>query len=57
MPLLLRSLALSLLKEISSIMTTKSQIQKMLTQVIDPELGKNIVAAGMVRNIQIEDSC
>ena len=36
-------------------MPTKSQIQKMLTQVIDPELGKNIMEAGMVRDIQIED--
>jgi Mrp family chromosome partitioning ATPase len=33
---------------------TKIQIQKMLTQVIDPELGKNIMEAGMVRDIQIE---
>ncbi len=36
-------------------MPTKSQIQKMLTQVIDPELGKNIIEAGMVRDIEIED--
>lgn len=36
-------------------MPTKSQIQKMLTQVIDPELGKNIMEAGMVRDIQIDD--
>jgi len=36
-------------------MPTKSQIQKMLTQVIDPELGKNIMEAGMVRDIEIED--
>ena len=35
-------------------MPTKDQIQKMLTQVIDPELGKNIMEAGMVRDIQIE---
>ena len=35
-------------------MPTKNQIQKMLTQVIDPELGKNIMEAGMVRDIQIE---
>ena len=35
-------------------MPTKNQIQKILTQVIDPELGKNIVEAGMVRDIQIE---
>ena len=36
-------------------MPTKNQIQKMLTQVIDPELGKNIMEAGMVRDIEIED--
>ena len=36
-------------------MPTKNQIEKMLTQVIDPELGKNIVEAGMVRDIQIKD--
>ncbi|MDZ7843965.1 MAG: metal-sulfur cluster assembly factor [Anaerolineales bacterium] len=35
-------------------MATKQQIKKMLSQVVDPELGKNIVEAGMVRNIQIE---
>jgi Mrp family chromosome partitioning ATPase len=35
-------------------MPTKEQIQKALTQVIDPELDKNIVEAGMVRDIQIE---
>jgi Mrp family chromosome partitioning ATPase len=35
-------------------MPTKEQIQKMLTQVIDPELGKNIVEAGIVRDIQID---
>jgi len=35
-------------------MPTKIQIQKMLTQVIDPELGKNILDAGMVRDIQID---
>lgn len=29
-------------------------IQQALTQVIDPELGKNIVEAGMVRDIQVE---
>jgi len=33
--------------------TTKI-IQEALTQVIDPELGKNIVEAGMVREIQVE---
>ena len=31
------------------------QIQQALSQVIDPELGKNIVELGMVRNIQIEE--
>lgn len=29
------------------------EIQQALTQVIDPELGKNVVEAGMVRDIQI----
>ena len=36
-------------------MPTSEQVQRALTQVIDPELGKNIVELGMVRNIQIED--
>jgi len=35
-------------------MPKKIQIQKMLTQVIDPELGKNIMEAGMVREIKID---
>ncbi len=35
-------------------MATKPQIKKYLSQVVDPELGKNIVEAGMVRDIQIE---
>jgi ATP-binding protein involved in chromosome partitioning len=34
---------------------TQEQIQKALTQVIDPELGRNIVELGMVRDIQIQD--
>jgi ATP-binding protein involved in chromosome partitioning len=33
---------------------TVQDIQKALTQVVDPELNKNIVEAGMVRDIQIE---
>jgi Mrp family chromosome partitioning ATPase len=37
-------------------MPTKTQIHQSLTQVIDPELGLNIVEAGMVRDIQIEGS-
>jgi Mrp family chromosome partitioning ATPase len=36
-------------------MPTIQQIQQMLTQVIDPELGKNIVELGMVRDIQVDD--
>jgi Mrp family chromosome partitioning ATPase len=36
-------------------MPSKEQIQQALTQVIDPELNKNIVEAGMVRDIQVED--
>lgn len=35
-------------------MPTIEQIQQALTQVIDPELGKNIVELGMARDIQIE---
>ncbi len=34
---------------------TLEQIQLALTQVIDPELGKNIVELGMVRDIQIDE--
>jgi len=36
-------------------MPTIEQIQQALTQVIDPELGKNIVELGMARDIQIEE--
>lgn len=36
-------------------MPNKEQIKTALLQVIDPELGKNIVEAGMVREIQIND--
>lgn len=36
-------------------MPTEEQIRKMLKKVIDPELGKNIVDAGMVRDIQVEN--
>jgi len=36
-------------------MLTIERIQQALTQVIDPELGKNIVELGMVRDIQIEE--
>jgi ATP-binding protein involved in chromosome partitioning len=31
------------------------QIQQALTQVMDPELGKNVVEAGMVRDVQISE--
>jgi len=34
-------------------MPTIEEVKQALTQVIDPELGKNIVEAGMVRDIQI----
>ncbi len=37
-------------------MTTIEQINQALTQVIDPELGGNIVELGMVRDIQINGS-
>ena len=36
-------------------MPTIEQIQQALTEVIDPELKKNIVEAGMVREIRVED--
>lgn len=36
-------------------MPTVEQIQHALTQVIDPELGRNILELGMVRDIQIAD--
>ena len=36
-------------------MPTIEQIKQALTQVIDPELGKNIVELGMVRDVQISD--
>lgn len=35
-------------------MPSENQIKKMLSHVIDPELGINIVKAGMVRDIQVE---
>jgi ATP-binding protein involved in chromosome partitioning len=35
-------------------MPTIEQIQQALTQVIDPELGKNIVELGMVRDIKLD---
>jgi Mrp family chromosome partitioning ATPase len=37
-------------------MPTIEQVKQALTQVIDPELGKNIVEAGMVRDIQISEN-
>jgi Mrp family chromosome partitioning ATPase len=36
-------------------MPTIEQIQQALTQVIDPELGKDIVELGMVRDIQLDE--
>lgn len=36
-------------------MPTIEEVKQALTQVIDPELGKNIVEAGMVRDVQIID--
>jgi Mrp family chromosome partitioning ATPase len=36
-------------------MPTVEQVQHALTQVIDPELGRNILELGMVRDIQIAD--
>jgi Mrp family chromosome partitioning ATPase len=37
-------------------MVTSEQIEQALTHVMDPELGRNIVELGMVRNLRIYDS-
>ena len=36
-------------------MTLKENIKKVLSEVIDPELGADIVSLGFVRDIKIED--
>ena len=36
-------------------MTTEQDIRQALTKVMDPELGRNIVELGMVRDIQLAD--
>jgi Mrp family chromosome partitioning ATPase len=41
-------------KKDDQIMTTSEQIQQALTQVIDPELGRDIVELGMVRAIHVD---
>ena len=35
---------------------TESQVREALSQVMDPELGRNLVELGMLRDVQIEDS-
>jgi len=37
-------------------MTTKAEMMSKLTQVVDPEIGLNIVDLGMVRNLELKDS-
>jgi Mrp family chromosome partitioning ATPase len=37
-------------------MVTSEQVEQALTQVMDPELGRNVVELGMVRNLRIYDS-
>lgn len=36
---------------------TREQVRNALRQVMDPELGQNLVDSGMVQNIQITDGC
>lgn len=36
-------------------MITKEKIKKVLSKIIDPELGADIVSLGFVKNIKIED--
>ena len=36
-------------------MVTKEKIKKVLSKVIDPELGEDIVSLGFVKDIKIED--
>lgn len=37
-------------------MITESQVEEVLSQVMDPELGRDLVELGMIRDIRIEDS-
>jgi Mrp family chromosome partitioning ATPase len=37
-------------------LTTEAQVKEALSQVIDPELRRNLVELGMIRDIKIEDS-
>ncbi len=37
-------------------MITESQVEEALSRVMDPELGRNLVELGMIRDIEIEDS-
>jgi len=36
-------------------MTTEEKIKKVLSEIIDPELGTDIISLGFVKNIKIED--
>ncbi len=37
-------------------MVTREQVEQALTHVMDPELGRNVVELGMIRNLRIYDS-
>jgi ATP-binding protein involved in chromosome partitioning len=37
-------------------MVTREQVEEALTRVMDPELGRNIIELGMLRDLQIQDS-
>jgi ATP-binding protein involved in chromosome partitioning len=37
-------------------MVTHEQVRKALEQVMDPELNRNVVELGMVRNIEVENN-
>jgi ATP-binding protein involved in chromosome partitioning len=36
-------------------MITEDQVREALQGVIDPELGRNLIESGMIRDIRIED--
>ncbi len=38
-------------------MVTEAQILSSLREVVDPEIGVNLVDLGLVREVQIEDDC
>jgi Mrp family chromosome partitioning ATPase len=37
-------------------LTTKDQVRQALQEVVDPELGRNVVDLGMIRDVEIEDN-